>query len=397
MKILILHQHFRTPSSGGAIRSWYLAQELVARGRQVVVFTAHGERGYKVAVEDGIEVHYFPVAYNNRFGFIRRSMSFIRFNWWVIRKAGHFRDFDVCYAMSVPLTVGLAGRTIQRWYGVRFVFEVGDLWPDAPVQIGAIKNPFLIRRLYSLERALYRAADTIVALSPAIREAIIKKSGRDDVALVTNMADTHFFTPERKNPEFEKRYGVEGKFVVSYIGAIGMANGLEHLVACATAAAQAALPVHFLVCGDGAMLPRLRERLDAAGLANFSILSFRSRAGVKEILNVTDAMFISYKPLAVLETGSPNKYFDGLAAGKLIVTNFGGWIARDVEENRCGVRVDSRDPETFVGAIRPFTTDPVLLKEFQQNARSLAEAKYARAIMGEKLDQVIRQAASRKV
>lgn len=397
MKILILHQHFRTPSAGGAIRSWYLGQELAARGHQVVILTAHGERKYKVAVEQGVEIHYFPIAYDNRFGFVRRTMSFIRYNWWVIRKAGNFRDFDVCYAMSVPLTVGLAGRTIQRKYGIRFVFEVGDLWPDAPVQIGAIKNGFLIRRLYNLELALYRAADTIVALSPAIREVIIEKSGRDDVQLVTNMADTNFFTPEEKKQELEKRYGVEGKFVISYIGAIGLANGLEHLVVCATAAAHAALPIHFLVCGDGAMLPRLRQRVDAAGLANVSILPFRSRAGVKEILNVTDAMLISYKPLPVLETGSPNKYFDGLAAGKLIVTNFGGWIARDVEENRCGVRVDSHDPEAFVRVIRPFTMDTALLKEFQQNARNLAEAKYAREIMGEKLDRIIRKVTSAKV
>jgi hypothetical protein len=57
-------------------------------------------------------------------------------------------------------------------------------------------------------------------------------------------------------------------------------------------------------------------------------------------MNITDASFIFYKPVPVLETGSPNKFFDGLAAGKLIIINFGGWIKTEIEENKCGVYVN---------------------------------------------------------
>jgi glycosyltransferase involved in cell wall biosynthesis len=80
----------------------------------------------------------------------------------------------------------------------------------------------------------------------------------------------------------------------------------------------------------------------------------------------------------VLETGSPNKYFDGLAAGKLIIVNFGGWIREEIERNGCGVFISSDSPVDFVTRITPFLKDETLLRQHQQEARRLAEKKYSR-------------------
>jgi glycosyltransferase involved in cell wall biosynthesis len=118
-------------------------------------------------------------------------------------------------------------------------------------------------------------------------------------------------------------------------------------------------------------------------LSNFSILPFQNRDGVSQILNVADAVFVSYKPLPVLETGSPNKFFDGLAAGKMIIVNFGGWILKEIE-NHCGIFVDPLRPEDFVKKITPFLKDVNLLRGFQENARTLAETVYSRRLLGKK-------------
>ena len=76
VKVLILHQHFKIPTIGGAIRSYYLARALVERGVGVVVITGHNEKYYRSENIDGIQVHYLPVPYDNRFGFYRRIFSF---------------------------------------------------------------------------------------------------------------------------------------------------------------------------------------------------------------------------------------------------------------------------------------------------------------------------------
>jgi glycosyltransferase involved in cell wall biosynthesis len=177
---------------------------------------------------------------------------------------------------------------------------------------------------------------------------------------------------------------VNGKFVISYIGAIGLANGLDYLLECANASRKAELPIHFFICGDGALAERLKGNVKQMGLVNLTFIDFTNRDGVKELLNVTDAAFICYKPISILETGSPNKFFDGLAAGKLILINFGGWIRKEIEVNNCGVYCDPHQPIDFVKKIKPFLSDKDLLLAHQQASRRLAENKYSRELLSKK-------------
>lgn len=390
VKILILHQHFNTPEKGGAIRSYYLAKALVDRGIKVVVITAHNEKNYKKETTEGIEVNYLPVAYNNRFGFVARSWSFLKYVKGVIGLAGQFKDFNYCYAISVPLTVGLAAQWIKSRYKIPYIFEVGDLWPDAPIQMEFIKNYVFSEALYLLEKSIYKSAHSVVALSPAIQSAIEKKVPGKKVHLIPNMADCDFYKPERKDPLLEERYQVKNKFVVSYIGAVGVANGLDYFLECANASRKAALPIHFFICGDGALVERLKNNAQQLSLANLTFLDFTNRKGVQELLNVTDAAFICYKHVPILETGSPNKFFDGLAAGKLIIINFGGWIKKEIEVNQCGFYCNPQQPTDFIKKITPFLSDVALLQLYGNNSRALAERKYAREILSTQFAAIFR-------
>lgn len=383
VKVLILHQHFKTPGGGGAIRSYYLAKALVEKGAEVVVVTGHNEGGYRKEILEGIEVHHLPVPYDNRFSFTKRILAFSGFVIRALMFSRRHRDAGLCYAISTPLSTGLAALIIRWWYKIPYIFEVGDLWPDAPIEMGFVRNPLLRRRLYDMERRIYRSAHSIVALSDPIRDSIKKKIAGKAIHVLPNMADTQFFKPEEKRPLLEDKYGVKGKFVVSYIGALGVANGLDYLLACAAATARKNSRVHFLICGDGAMLPVLKKSAIRLSLANLSFIPFQNRAGVQEIMNITDANFISYQPVKILETGSPNKYFDGLAAGKLTIVNFGGWIREEIEREACGVYSGPGQAESFPATIQPFLADPSLLKKYQRRGRELAERKYSRTMLGQ--------------
>lgn len=394
MKILILHQHFKIPQKGGAIRSYYLAKALVDRGVQVVVITAHNEGSYRQDSFEGIEVHYLPVPYDNRYGFLRRIYAFYRFAQKAGRCATLHRDADLCYAISTPLTVGVAAMRIQRKLGIPYIFEVGDLWPDAPIEMGFIRNPLLQRLLYALEKVIYRNARSVVALSPEIAKAIKRKTADKTVHLIPNMADTAFYKPEAKDATLEKRFDTGGRLVVSYIGAVGIANGLHYFLDCAAATQRHGLPVRFLLCGDGAMLDGLKMYAQELHLNNLTFVPFQNREGVRELMNVTDVNFISYLPVKILETGSPNKYFDGLAAGKLTVINFGGWIKAEIEREECGIYVNPKDAEDFVNRIKPYLDDPLLLKKYQLRGSALAERQYSRRMLGEKVREVVRDIAA---
>ena len=372
MNVLILHQHFKTPQEGGALRSYFLAKVLADRGDKVRVVTGSDYRSYTVKLVDGIEVHHLQVRYSNYYGFWKRIFSFLKYLLLICRNSQRYGDAGICYAISVPLTIGLAARWLKWRYGIPYIFEVGDLWPDAPIELGVIQNSFLKNRLWLLERKIYEQAASVIALSPSIHDAIAKKISGKKIWVIPNMADTEFFRPESKQPSLESKFGVEGKFVIAYLGAMGFANGLEYLLSGAEACALKNLSVHFILAGDGVERDKLKRQAELTQLKNVSFFSFQSREAIRELMNVTDAVFVCYRHALILETGSPNKFFDGLAAGKLIMVNFGGWIKQEVEEAQCGFYVDPENADSIVEPLREIISGNTLT-QYQVRSRELAE------------------------
>jgi len=390
MHILYIHQYFKTPEEGGGIRSYYLAKGLADAGHRVDLLTAYDGRHYKKAFVDGIHVHYLPVSYAQEFGFTQRIKAFLRFVLLAIFKATELGRIDLCYVSSTPLTTGLIGLYLKWKHKIPYYFEVRDLWPEAPVQMGVIRNAFLQRWLYHLERKIYRQARAIVTLSPGAQQHVQDIVPHKPVLLIPNMADCRFFSTSAKNTYHELQFGVSDKFVVTYYGAIGKVNQLQNLLDAAEACQQKMLhEVVFLVVGTGSELENIRQQATKRKLRNLQFIPFQNKYGLLSVLNVTDAAYISFASLPVLQHCSPNKLFDALAAGKLCITTVSGWMQDLLEENECGFYADPAQPEAFVQKIAPFVTDRDKLSEYQANARQLAESQFNREKQVEKLVEML--------
>lgn len=390
MKILYIHQYFKTPEEGGAIRSYYLARGLVDHGHEVVMLTSHNKSAYEEKDIDGIKVIYLPVPYENRMGFIQRITAFLKFIFSAYRKAREIHNAGLCYATSTPLTIGLLARIIKFRLQIPYYFEVRDLWPEAPVQMGVLQNPLLKKYLYRLERKIYQNAERIIALSPAIKEAIRAKALHKKIEMLPNMADVDFYKHEPKNPQLIRKYQVQNKFVITYSGAIGEANHLDYLLNHAYACQQEGMDeVLFMIVGEGKEKERLQKKTAQLQLNNLRFLHHTSKEGIKELLNISDAAYISFKNLPVLTTGSPNKFFDALAAGKLIILNFNGWIREMTESNRCGFYANPLKPKEIIPILKKFVKDPALTSCYRQNARKLAEDQFSKKIIINKLIEIL--------
>ncbi|MDH5397399.1 MAG: glycosyltransferase family 4 protein [Cyclobacteriaceae bacterium] len=371
MRIVIVHMHFNTPLSGGPLRSYYLAQGFLKEGAECEVITTHNISQYEKKEIDGIKVHFLPVSYSNYFGFYKRIRAFLQFNQQATRFIKKLQKPDLLYCISTPLTTGIIGMRMKATINCPFIFEVGDLWPEAPVQMGVIKNTLIKKQLYHLESGIYREAKGIVALSPPIKKYIARQVPEKKICVVTNMSDLEFFHPAQQDTQKDKE--TQTKYVISSIGAVGKANQLEFLVEAARFFNTKDNRIHFNVMGDGSERARLMKL--AEGLENISFLPFGNKEQVRQTLSESNAIYISYKSIPVLETGSPNKLFDGLAAGKLIITNFGGWIAETIEAHSCGFRTDPENPEDFWQKLQPFMS-PGQQALVEKNALQLA-AEYA--------------------
>lgn len=385
MKILYLHQYFLTPEQGGAIRSYYLAKALVEKGYEVEIITSHNEPQDKTVIVEGITVHYLSVYYDNSLGFLGRVSSFFKFINKSYQKAVSIKGIDICYATSTPLTIGIIPLRLKKKLNIPYYFEVRDLWPEAPIQMGVIKNYFLKKYLFSLEKKIYKHAQKIIALSPGIRDGIEKLVPEKPIYLLPNISDCEFFHPEPKPLEVEKKFGVENKFVITYFGAIGKVNHLEFMMEAVKKCKERGLStIHFLVIGKGSELERMKNLVHEYKLDNLTFHNFTDKAGLKEALSITDATYISFADKPILETNSPNKFFDAIASGKLCIVNTKGWIKEMIEREQCGIYADPHNANEFVEKIVRFVNDRSSLMLYQTNSRKLAESYFSRELQTEK-------------
>ncbi len=384
MQILIIHQFFNTPQSGGALRSYYLAKALCQAGHTVHLITTHNKPHYQSADVEGIDVHYLPVTYYNRFGFFKRVYSFLIFVLSIFGHAARFRQVSLCYAISAPLTTGLAAIGLKWRYGIPYVFEVGDLWPEAPIQMGVVRQPWLKKLLYLLETAIYRQARAIVALSEPIAANIRQRFPVIRIEVITNMADTDYFYSNTA----AVRHDAHNPLIAAYVGTMGRANGLQFVLDCARACLQQKLPVRFMLCGDGAEKENLKQAARKMKLDNVTFLPFCNLEQVRQLLSAIDVALVCFRALPVLETGAPHKYFDALAAGKAVVVNFGGWIKEEIEQCGCGFYAAQGDD--FAEKIIPYIEENATLQRAKHAARQLA-GRYARPVLSARFVKLIEQ------
>ena len=197
------------------------------------------------------------------------------------------------------------------------------------------------------------------------------------------MADCNFFDPELKVGDYSER----NHFQITYCGAIGRANQLEFLLDAAAESEAQGLPVHFNVMGAGSEMKRLKKQYRQ--LSNVTFFNHVDKKGVKKVLDESDAVYVSFKDVQVLNTGSPNKFFDSLAAGKLTIINFEGWLRNLIERNKCGFYHDPHAPEQFVRKLKVFLENPDLLQRYQKKGRKLAELYYDKDIQITKLLKIM--------
>ncbi len=392
--VIYLHQYFRTPAGGGALRSWFIAEELTRQGARVEMITAHNQATYERRdLSERLTVHYLPVPYANALGPGARVRAFLAFGWASLRLAGRLaREISgptVCFATSTPLTVGVVARLLQWWREVPYVFEVRDLWPEAPIQLGFVRSAPLRWVLRRLERWIYDGAQRIIALSPGMVAGVRATGTSTPVSLVPNMADTSTFQPAFAGA------GHGAPFVILYAGALGRANNVRFLLEAAKAVRMERLAdsafghVQFIIAGEGAEGGALRAYAAETGLTNVVFTGPLDGAGVAAWRAHAVASFTCFDDVPVLDTTSPNKFFEGLACGALTITTTRGWLRELVETHQCGFGYDPRNPQEFVQKLRPFFHDRARLHTAQENARRLAEAEFSRKTLAAEAARLI--------
>ncbi len=399
MKVLYFHQHFSTPKGATGIRSYEMARRLVHHGHQVTMVCGSyggGDTGLEHEFKNGkregsiagINIIEFDLAYSNTDGFIKRASTFVKFAMKSIGLA-LTQQYDVVFATTTPLTAGIPG-IFARWLRRKpFVFEVRDLWPELPKQMGVIKNPIVLGLMSMLEWLSYRSAHRCVGLSPGIVAGIEKRGVKPEkIALVPNGCDLDIFqlAHDEKSNEWRPEGVSNSDLMAIFTGTHGQANGLD-------AALNAALElknrgrtdIKLAFVGQGKLKHELQVKAQALALSN---VVFHPPVNKEKLAGLMASADLGLQLLANIPAfyygTSPNKFFDYISAGLPVLNNYPGWLEGMINENSCGFTVAPDDPIAFADALEKAASDKAELKLMGNRASDLASKEFDRKELADK-------------
>ena len=299
---------------------------------------------------------------------------------------------DVVIATSPQLLVGPAGWWIAFSRQIPFVFEVRDLWPESLIAVGADnKDSLLYHALSAIAKFLYQRAQLIVVVAPAFREHLVRqwRVPAEKIAIVENGVETDLFAPV-PSAAFRQQLGVESKFLVTYIGTMGNAHGLETFL---DAAAQLRLKnpdVLALLIGEGAEKARIKSLAESRGLDNVRFLDQQPRETIPAFISASNACLVLLKKADVFKTVIPTKMLEFMSCARPVILGVDGQARQIVEDAGAGLVIEPENSVALAQAITQLASNRELGESLGQKGREYILRRFSRREMAEKYIDILK-------
>jgi glycosyltransferase involved in cell wall biosynthesis len=408
MNILYLTQYYPPDKGAAQIRAWEMAQNLTKLGHRVTIVTefpnhplgilppSYKHRLFAREIHEGVEVIRTYVKASPKKDFLSRILFHLSFMITSIVAAIKLKHkFDLVYATSSPLFVGFAGYIISRIKGIKFVYEVRDLWLDAAVALGEAKHKLFIKVASWMERICYRhSAKVVVVTKGCYQNAVEKGVDPNKVKIVYNGANIQMFKPLLNRAELKRKFGYQGKFVALYAGNFGLVHGMDTLVETARILSDERR-VEFLFVGEGPKKGEVLQLREEYGLTNLKVLDDVCREDIVEYFNLTDVCLVPAKRNKISFALLPVKMFDAWACGRPIILSVDGEAAQHLKKAQAGIWVEPENSEGIADAIKYFLNHPHLVEEHGSRGRRYVEKHFSRKMQAQRLEKILKQVSGR--
>ncbi|WP_347157109.1 glycosyltransferase family 4 protein [Pontibacter chitinilyticus] len=393
MYLAVINQHHHNPDCPATCRHYTFLEQLAQRHR-VSLVASNGWRSTRIThhyswAPEGVTLYECQVPYANKMSVVQRVKSFTGFAAAAFKKAMQLPKPDVLWAVSTPLSTPWVAAQVARLRGVPWVFEVQDLWPSFPIEMGGVKNKLLQQGLYRMEKRLYRRASHIITLSPDMTDYVASLGiSRDKIT--TNYNGTDLEMVEAVQPQdveaLRQQYSLQDKQVVLYAGTYGRANDIQTLQQAITCLADEPRLV-FVLTGAGYYEPQLLEL--AQRVQNLLVLPPQPRPEVFKWFRLADLSLVLFKELPVLKTNSPAKFYDSLACGTPVIVTNAGWTKSFVEQHGCGWYVPAEQPKALAKSIKEALADPEKLQAAGVRGVGVAQRLFDRQQLVKQVEAVL--------
>ncbi len=404
MKILFLTDNFPPEVTPAATRTYEHCREWVKLGAEVTVVTSfpnfpygiiydgYKNRRIQKEVVDGIRVVRVWTYLAANEGFLRRTIDYLSYavsSFW----GGLFHKADIIVATSPHFFITWSGAALSFFKRKPWVFEIRDLWPESIISVGMLEDGFVYRSLEKIELRLYKSADHIVPNTDAFKKNL---EGRGvpakKISVIPNGTNFELFFPRDPDPELVSSLKLENKFVVGYVGTLGMAHALDFVIR--SIARLNDNNIHFLFIGDGAEKKNCIKLAGELQLKNVTFLNSVPKQMIPDYLAVIDASLAPLKKTETFKTVIPSKIFEAGAMGKPMLLGVDGQARSIVEEFDSGLYFEPENTEDFIEKVRMLAYDKELQERLAKGGQKLAGAYDRKKLAAEMLDVLKRVAQS---
>ncbi len=409
MRILYLSQYFPPEVGATQTRAYEMARYLATQGHRVTMLTEvpnHPSgiipphyRGKLAQFQplDGIDVVRLWVMASPRKDFAHRMGFYLSYSAMATAIAPFLRGkYDVIYATSPPLFVGLAALAISYLRRIPLVFEVRDIWPESAVILGELHNQRAIALSERLERVCYARARRIVVVTEGIRSRLLQRGLPEaKLALINNGANISQFRPEPQAATvLRHELGLDGKFVLLYAGVHGLAQGMETLVQVGELL-RGDDDIRLVFIGAGPKQEETAALVQQLGLTNVLMLGEKPREQMPAYLSMADATMVPLKKVELFEGALPSKMFEALACATPVILSVGGEAADVLNRINGGLSVPPEDADAIAEAARWMKAHREEAQAMGARGRAAVVAEYSREAQAGQLETLLRQVVGR--
>lgn len=406
MRILLIHQMFLEEDDPGGSRFNEMTKSWQNQGCEITVlagmmhYTGSEKRSeYKGKYfvkknQNNVEVLRCHVSESYNKNFIGRLWGYFSFMFSSMY-AGLFKckkDYDLILVTSPPLFVGISAFVISRFKRIPYLFEVRDLWPESAIDTGVLTSKLIIKISYAVEKFIYKKARLINVLTPAFKKYLIEKKNIDSnkIIFIPNAADfslSEKILQDFNSIEFRKKLNWENKFVITYVGAHGVANGLDQILEAGKLLSDT--NILFVLIGDGMKKKELQNKVEKLNINNVIFLPSVPKVDVFKYILASDMGASVLKNVDTFKTVYSNKTFDYMACKKPILMAIDG-VSKDlIEEANCGIYIEPENISDYNIKLRKYIQNLQLTKEQGINGYNFAINNFDRKYLANKYFKLI--------
>lgn len=393
MKIIIIYQYFGTPKGSWSTRIYELSRRWIKEGHEVEVITSPYEKsdiranGFISQTKvEGVNVTIINSGDNNRLPYIYRLFRGVTFA-FISTFFALYKRYDILLTSSGPITVGIPLIISKIFRKGKTVFEVRDLWPAGAIELGILKNKFLIRIAYWFEKQCYKFSDLVVTASIGQEKKILERFSYLRTLVIPNTSNNDFFG-KLTNVQLSKEF-INHKILL-HIGSLGLIHNIYFWLDIAEELKKMKIKdTKFIFIGEGVNRDELEQIRIKKGLENVHFLGLMPKEELPKWLHSSYATLFATTDNPVQDTSSPNKIFDSFAAGVPVIQTSKGWIKELFEVNDCGISLDVTNIQLSALKIKNYLNNIDERNKHSVNVKKLAIKEFDTNILSNKyLDEL---------